>query len=101
MNSLLPDTSREKLEAWLRYYDDLGFGEFFIDRRTIGKRSVKAPAAPPHTAAQVAPIAAPAAASAAPSSASFSAIRGAPARILPVVPDASVFAGIGRLEGDT
>ncbi len=101
MDSRLPETSREKLEAWLRYYDDLGFGEFFIDRRTIGKRSVKAPAAPLQTAAQAAPIAAPAAASVEPSSASFSAIRGAPARILPVVPAASLFEVIDRVEGDT
>jgi len=27
---------REKLEAWLRYYDDLNLGEFFVDRRLWG-----------------------------------------------------------------
>jgi len=34
----LAETPREKLEAWLRYYDDLNLGEFFVDRRIMGKR---------------------------------------------------------------
>ncbi len=97
MDSRLPETSREKLEAWLRYYDDLGLGEFFTGRRAMGKRSVKTPAVPLQTAA----TATPAATSAATAAASSSTIQGAPARILPVVPATSLFEAIDRVEGDT
>ncbi len=97
MDSRLPETSREKLEAWLRYYDDLGLGEFFTGRKAMGKRSVKTPAVPLQTAA----TATPAATSAATAAASSSTIQGAPARILPVVPATSLFEAIDRVEGDT
>jgi len=97
MDSRLPETSREKLEAWLRYYDDLGLREFFTGRRAMGKRSVKTPAVPLQTAA----TATPAATSAATAAASSSTIQGAPARILPVVPATSLFEAIDRVEGDT
>ncbi len=97
MDSRLPETSREKLEAWLRYYDDLGLGEFFTGRRAMGKRSVKTPAVPLQTAA----TATPAATSAAAAAASSSTIQGAPSRILPVVPATSLFEAIDRVEGDT
>ncbi len=89
MDSRLPDTSREKLEAWLRYYNDLNLGEFFIDRRTMGKRSVK-PAAIPLQTTAVAPLAAAAAATSA-----------APASILPVVQAVSLFEALDRVDGDT
>jgi len=89
MDSRLPDTSREKLEAWLRYYNDLNLGEFFIDRRTMGKRSVK-PAAVPLQTTAVAPMAVAAAATSA-----------APASILPVVQAVSLFEALDRVEGDT
>ena len=89
MDSRLPDTSREKLEAWLRYYNDLNLGEFFIDRRTMGKRSVKPREVPLQTTA-VAPLAAAAAATSA-----------APAGILPVVQAVSLFEALDRVEGDT
>ncbi len=82
MDSRLPETSREKLEAWLRYYDDLNLGEFFIDRRIMGKRSVKPREVPLQTTA------------AAPTSA-------APASILPVVQAVSLFEALDRVEGDT
>ena len=39
MDSSLTQTPREKLEAWLRYYDDLNLGAFYTDRRTMGKRT--------------------------------------------------------------
>jgi uracil-DNA glycosylase family 4 len=93
MDSRLPETSREKLEAWLRYYGDLNFDEFYIDRRTMGKRSAKPRATRPQTTAP----AMPAATAAAPSSA----IRVAPARILPVVQAPSLFEAMDRVEGDT
>ena len=89
MDSRLSDTSREKLEAWLRYYNDLNLGEFFIDRRTMGKRSVK-PAAVPLQTTAAAPMAAAAAATSA-----------APASILPVVQAVSLFEALDRVEGDT
>jgi len=89
MDSRLPDTSRKKLEAWLRYYNDLNLGEFFIDRRTMGKRSVKPREVPLQTTA-VAPMAAAAAATSA-----------APASILPVVQAVSLFEVLDRVEGDT
>jgi uracil-DNA glycosylase family 4 len=89
MDSRLPDTSREKLEAWLRYYNDLNLGEFFIDRRTMGKRSVKPREVPLQTTA-VAPMAVVAAATSA-----------APVGILPVVQPVSLFEALDRVEGDT
>jgi len=89
MDSRLSDTSREKLEAWLRYYNDLNLGEFFIDRRTMGKRSVK-PAAVPLQTTAAAPMAAAAAATSA-----------APASILPVVQAVSLFEALDHVEGDT
>jgi uracil-DNA glycosylase family 4 len=89
MDSRLPDTSREKLEAWLRYYNDLNLGEFFIDRRTMGKRSVKPREVPLQTTA-VAPMAVAAAATSA-----------APVGILPVVQAVSLFEALDRVEGDT
>jgi uracil-DNA glycosylase len=89
MDSRLPDTTREKLEAWLRYYNDLNIGEFFIDRRTMGKRSVKPREVPLQTTA-VAPMAVVAAATSA-----------APVGILPVVQPVSLFEALDRVEGDT
>ncbi|HYU22166.1 MAG TPA: uracil-DNA glycosylase [Candidatus Dormibacteraeota bacterium] len=77
------------MEAWLRYYNDLNLGEFFIDRRTMGKRSVK-PAAIPLQTTAVAPLAAAAAATSA-----------APASILPVVQAVSLFEALDRVDGDT
>ncbi len=35
-------TTREKLEAWLRYYDDLNIGAFFRDREAMEKRLIEA-----------------------------------------------------------
>ena len=93
MHSRLPETSREKLEAWLRYYNDLNFGEFYIDRRTMGKRFVKTQAARLQTTAPAAPAAMVAATPAA--------IRVAPTPVLPVVPAASLFEAIDRVEDDT
>jgi len=41
MDSTPPQTPREKLEAWLHYYDDLNLGAFYTDRRTMPKRASK------------------------------------------------------------
>jgi uracil-DNA glycosylase len=94
MDSRLPETSREKLAAWLRYYDDLNLGEFFINRRIMGKRSVEPPVV---RSQQAAPAAAPGATPAA----AASAIRNTPHAALPVVQAASLFEAIDRVEGDT
>jgi uracil-DNA glycosylase family 4 len=96
MDSRLSETSREKLVAWLRYYDDLNLGEFFIDRRSMGKRFVE----PPVVRLQQTAPAALAAARATPVT-TPSAIRNAPHAVLPVVQAASLFEAIDRVEGDT
>jgi DNA polymerase len=93
MDSRLPETSREKLEAWFRYYDDLSLGEFYIDRRAMGKRSVKPAAIRPQTAALATPDSVPAV--------TTSAIRVAPNPVLPVIQASSLFEAIERVEGDT
>jgi uracil-DNA glycosylase family 4 len=91
MDSSLTQTPREKLEAWLRYYDDLNLGAFYTDRRTMGKRPIK-------RAAETAPAALPAAhapiAIAPPKTAP-------PVSVLPIVNAPSLFESIDRVENDT
>ena len=91
MDSASTQTPREKLEAWLRYYDDLNLGAFYTDRRTMGKR-------PSKQAAENAPAALPAVpraiASALPKTAP-------PVSVLPIVNAPSLFEAIDRVEGDT
>jgi uracil-DNA glycosylase family 4 len=94
MDSRLSETSREKLVAWLHYYADLNLGEFFIDRRIMGKRSVE-------PTAVLSQATAPAATPATTPVATSSAIRNAPHAVLPVVQAASLFEAIDRVEGDT
>ena len=84
------ETPREKLEAWLRYYEDLNLGEFYRDRRTMGKRSVK-----PRTVEAVT-------ASAPQANVPQPAAKPAPAvPTLPVVNVPSLFEAMDRVEGDT
>ena len=94
MDSSATQTSREKLEAWLRYYDDLNLGAFYTDRRTMGKRPIKKAAASAAAALPapqpVAPISRVATPNAAP-----------PVSVLPVVNAASLFEVLDRVEGDT
>ena len=91
MDSPLTQTPREKLEAWLRYYSDLDLGEFYLDRRNMGKRSVKpraAQAAASVSAPQVViPPAVPAPALTTP--------------VLSIVNVPSMFEVLDRVEGDT
>jgi len=92
MDSPLTQTPREKLEAWLRYYQDLNLGEFYTDRRSMGKRTVKPRAAEA--------VAAPANVSSAP----VSPAAQTPAMAAPVLPIAnapSIFEALDRVEGDT
>jgi DNA polymerase len=97
MNSTPTQTSREKLEAWLRYYEDLNLGAFYTDRRTMPKRaSLK-------RAVEVAPqLTAPAAKrQAIPVAASVPVKAAAPAVVLPVASVLPVFNLLDRIEGDT
>ena len=91
MDSSPTQTQREKLEAWLRYYDDLNLGAFYTDRRTMGKCTIK-------RAAENAPAALsalqPTIATAPPKTVP-------PISVLPVVNAPSLFEVIDRVEGDT
>jgi uracil-DNA glycosylase family 4 len=91
MDSSPTQTPREKLEAWLRYYDDLNLGAFYTDRRTMGKRPIQrtaenASAAPPATQKPIA-VAPPKVAP--------------PVSVLPIVSAPSLFEAIDRVENDT
>jgi uracil-DNA glycosylase family 4 len=91
MDSSPTQSPREKLEAWLRYYDDLNLGAFYTDRRTMGKRPIKrtaeeAPAASPVKEKPIA-IAPPKLAP--------------PVSVLPIVNAPSLFEAIDRVENDT
>ncbi len=115
MDSLPPDDPRQKLTAWLRYYEDLRIGPFYRDRHAspakplvIGRamRSSSGAAAPTESpalspAAQAAPRqkqSAPAPKPPAPSSrpASY-----APTAALPVLQSPSLFDASERIVGDT
>jgi DNA polymerase len=92
MDSSPTQTPREKLEAWLRYYDDLNLGAFYTDRRTMGKRPGKpalenAPASFQATQQAIASAPLPKIAP--------------PVSVLPVVNAASLFEVFDRVEGDT
>jgi uracil-DNA glycosylase family 4 len=92
MDSPSTQTPREKLEAWLRYYEDLNLGAFYTDRRTMGKRPNKravlnAPAAPPvmqRVIATAPPLKTP-----------------APVPVMPILNVPSLFEAIDRVENDT
>jgi len=84
-------TTREKLEAWLRYYDDLNLGVLYRNRRGAGKRpttltvaSVPASSPPIQRAVAAAPV------------------KPAPAvSILPVLNAPSLFDAADRVDNDT
>jgi len=94
MDPRLPETSRQKLEAWFRYYNDLNFAEFYIDRRNMGKRAVKPPVIEAHIAEPAISLAAKAAAAA-------STLGAVPLTTLPVIQESSLFEAIDRVAGDT
>jgi len=91
MDSSPTQTPREKLEAWLRYYDDLNLGAFYTDRRTVGKRPIKQATENAAAALPARPLT----------------IASAPAKtapavsVLPIVNAPSLFESIDRVENDT
>jgi uracil-DNA glycosylase len=95
MDSSPKQTPPEKLEAWLRYYDDLNLGAFYTDRRNMGKRTMKRAT---EKASEKAPAALPEKQSAA---AVASPKAAATVSVLPIVSAASMFEVIERIEGDT
>jgi DNA polymerase len=102
MDSKPPQTPREKLEAWLRYYDDLNLGAFYTDRRTMGKRASRKPT-PEKVQISKAPIEK---ATTAKHEMAHAAAREAikPAATLPVLqvaPVTAIFDVAERIEGDT
>lgn len=96
MASLPPQTPRERLEAWLRYYEDLNLGEFYTDRRTMQTRQINKSTVESATKAASAP---PVRSPAVPSAPGKVAPPTAP--ILPVLDGPSLFESIDRVEGDT
>ena len=103
MDPRLPETSRKKLEAWLHYYDDLNLGDFYVDRRPMGKRSVRPVAvqSPTTTAAPQVAAATSAEKTFVKSAALPVAMPPTPAPRLPVIQTASIFDAIEHFEGDT
>jgi uracil-DNA glycosylase family 4 len=98
MDSRPPQTPREKLEAWLRYYDDLNLGEFYKTRQAAATR-------PRAQAAEITPSAPaplPKAPPVVPAISSTPTKPAAPAPpVLPVLDAPSLFEAIDRVEGDT
>jgi uracil-DNA glycosylase family 4 len=93
MDSPTTQTPREKLEAWLRYYDDLNIGAFYTDRRTMGKRTIKRAALHSNSASATLPASEPVIPVAPP--------LAAPVSVLPIVNASSLFESVDRIEGDT
>jgi DNA polymerase len=91
MDSAPTQTPREKLEAWLRFYDDLNIGAFYTDRRTMGKRPIK-------RAVENAPAALPAVQTAVGSAPLKTA---PPVSVFPIVNAPSLFEVIDRIENDS
>jgi uracil-DNA glycosylase family 4 len=95
MNSNCPAASRTKLQAWLRYYDDLRLGDFYTDRSPMGKRAARRSAAleggldPTQPQSQEAL-----------GQARSSGVDAA-LKTLPVVPPPSLFEVVDRVGGDT
>lgn len=94
MDSAGPPTTCEKLEAWLRYYDDLNIGEFYKDRIATGNRAILPQPSSDQAAATslrpAPPIAPPKAVPVAPT-----------LPVLSVVNAPSLFEAIDRVENDT
>ena len=91
MDSSSTKNTHEKLEAWLRYYEDLNLGAFYTDRRAMGKRPMKAAkSSMPAALRATQPVIAGEPVKPAP-----------PVFMLPVMNATSLFEAIDRVEGDT
>jgi len=102
MDSFPTQTQREKLEAWLRYYEDLRLGAFYTDRSTMGKRVRKSLAV--ETAVQAAVEVAdvkPAGVKPTVVAPPLRPIEPLPAAVLPIVGDVSLFDPSERVENDS
>jgi len=86
---------REKLEAWLRYYDDLGLGVFYSDRSRTGERALQS--AEPVVIAPVEATPAPKLIPPNPPPLRMP----SHASVLSVVSESSLFESIDRVENDT
>ena len=100
MNSVSTPPEKEKIQAWLRYYDDLGIRSFYRDRAplaadtvTIRKKDSSAPAVP-----AAIPQAAAAAAAA---RAQVPATAPAAVKVLGMAKGPSLFEAAERIVGDT
>ncbi len=91
-------SQREKIEAWLRYYEDLGLGEFYKDRGDMGKRSVR-----PHRATE-AVVSAPEVKATPPKPKDATSVAAVPVEAPPVLaaaPAPSLFEILDRVENDS
>lgn len=107
MDPLLTPLQREKLEAWLRYYEDLGLGAFYMGRANTEKRAERVivenlPADPPVVRAPMAasPV------KPAPPAVPVLPVKAAPSPtpvppVLPVLGGPSLFEGADRVENDS
>jgi uracil-DNA glycosylase len=96
MDSSRTETTREKLEAWLRYYDDLNLSEFYTDLRSMGTRPVK-----PRKNEPVAALASVAPAPVAVLRVSLPAPSAPAVPSLPILAAPSLLDALDRVEGDT
>jgi DNA polymerase len=119
MTSLPPNDPRQKLTAWLHYYQDLRLGPFYNDRRSVhgaplgvSAEVARAGATPPTESripspvAQAAPRQKQPAPAALPVASASSSRKGAPpsvatAAAFPVLQAPSLFHASERIEGDT
>ena len=95
-----PHPAKEKLEAWLRYYEDLGIRSFYRDRCSPAG---KFPAPEPAAQEQALPAAVPAAQAAAPAARAPAQplVPGTGAKVQGIVHGPSLFEAAERVEGDT
>ncbi|MBI3670455.1 MAG: uracil-DNA glycosylase [Acidobacteria bacterium] len=98
MTPPIQDETREKLEAWLRYYNDLGLRRFYRDR--VAAAAGLQPAAHDRETAATSVLQSPLRP---PASPPFRAVGPPVARIpaLPIAQGPSLFEAVERIEGDT
>lgn len=105
MDSSPTPKQREKLEAWLHYYDDLGLGVFYKDRARTGELAIppvaEAIAAQQAADVEVAPVQAAPDSPRLARSIQAASKAPAPAPALPVLNENSLFEAIDRVDNDT